>query len=951
MTARSTSEEAAFTLSVASGDALDVREVTAHERISALFSIKVTAVAHEADIDFEAIVGKPAGFEVKTRGQRRAWTGVCKELHQVAAEESGLSTYAIEIVPVLWLATQRRNHRMFQGLSDVDIATALMAEWGVTPVQQLSGTYKKRKVRVQYGESDFAFLCRLLEDAGVSFYFAEQGDETALVLTDAPHANDARPVLIPFRDHPSDADREHVTAVRVGRKVQPGRYAVRDHDYRRPPSFKLMGTAALAEGVEAALEEFHYAPGAFLFEGANGGGTPTADDRGQYRADPAAGDAMARRRLEAKRSEALSCAFETNAIDLAPGVVFGICWHPQRELGDDKRQLVIASTMAGKTGARLRHACEARVAEVPFRPALSTPKPKVQGVESATVVGPSGEEIHTDEFGRVRVHFHWDRESKMDEQSSCWIHVSQAWGGAMFGGVNLPRVGQEVLVDFLGGDPDRPVIVGRVFTNLQRVPYKLPDNKTQSGWKSASTGGTGGYNEIMFEDAAGKELVRVQAERDLQKLVKHDERVSIRHNRSTCVGSIDATTVGDTHVVMIAPPAEGGPQASSSITMTDKKIVLDTGAGATITLDRDKITIEADDLVEIWGKKRGVNLHAPAPGGQTNLFTGDSFTVSTQTIVMTGNDVSICAVDTLKLDGTGSATLSSDGTTSVSGKGSATLSSDGTTSVSGKGSATLSSSGTTNVSGTPVQLNGPGLFAGRVTEQAPATITTGAALVLVGGASFPFPVVMQDDGSLKVGDHITVKAGAGRYEDFQNRVMRDLGIMASTSAGLQRLKSIDNNPGGHDVTIREYSKAEADRWGENNSLNYPQNGNAGGTYDKDGNLVPGRGCGSEIGYNPDIGLGPGGNLPKEPADAVLFHELGHADHAAYGIDRGGESLNTGPLAGYENREEWQTIEGGVNQPGGTQVADVPVSPSENEYLGQRGYPYRRTDHGNGYKPA
>jgi type VI secretion system secreted protein VgrG len=915
-------EQAGFKVSVASGDALDARDFTVHERMSALFSISVTVVAHDADLDFEAIVGKPASFEVHAGPERRrTWTGICKELLQIAAEETGLSTYKLEIVPALWLATQRRNHRIFQGVSDVDIAVALMAEWGVNPVQMLSGAYKKRKYRVQYGESDFAFICRLLEDAGVSFYFAEADGETALVLSDAPHANEAREPLIPFRDHPSDADREHVTAVRVGRRLRPGRYVMRDHDYRRPPSFKLMGTAALAQGVEELLEEFHYAPGAFLFESANGDPTPHADDRGRYRADPSEGEVMARRRLEAKRSEALTCAFETNAIDLAPGVVFGMRWHPQRELGEDRRLLVVAATMSGTTGARWKHACEARSTAVPFRPALVTPKPDMHGVESATVVGPPGEEIHVDEFGRIRVHFHWDRESRMDDTSSCWIHVSQPWGGATYGGVNLPRVGQEVLVDFLGGDPDRPVVVGRVYTNLQRVPYKLPENKTQSGWKSSSTGGTGGFNEIMFEDAAGKELVRVQAERDLQKLVKnderanighdrsarvgHDERLMVAHSRTTQIGVVDSTLVGDTFSTMVLPPAEGGAENATALVMTHRKIVLDTGAGASIVMDGDKITIVAEDLVEIWGKKRGVNLHAPAPGGKTNFFSGDSFTVATQTIVLTGNDVAVTGIDTLKLEGTGSAKLTSNGTT--------------------------------DIGGTPIQLNGPGMFAGRVTEQAPATITTGAALVVIGGASFPLPVVKQADGSLKIGDHLIVKQGEGRYPDFQNRVMRDLGIMASTPAGLQRLNNIQNNPGGHNVTIREYSKAEAAKFGENNSVNTALDGtNSKPSYDGAGNMVPGRGSSSEIGYNPDIKLGPDGR-PSEPGDALLFHELGHADHAAYGIGRAGEAT-TGSLAGYENREEWQTIDGGVNKPGGTQVAGVPPSPSENEYLGQRGYP-------------
>lgn len=897
-----TAEQAAFTVSVASGDALDVRDFAVHERISALFSISVTVVARDADLDFEAIIGQPATFEVDAGSERRRrWTGICKELLQVAAEESGLSTYRLEIVPALWLATQRRNHRIFQGVSDIDIAVALMAEWGVNPVQKLSGTYRKRKYRVQYGEPDFAFICRLLEDAGVSFYFAEADGETALVLSDAPHANEARESLIPFRDQPSDADREHVTAVRIGRSLRPGRYVMRDHDYRRPPSFRLMGTAALGQGVEELLEEFHYAPGAFLFESANGDPTPHADDRGRYRADPAEGEAMARRRLEAKRSEALTCAFETNVMDLAPGIVFGMRWHPQRELREDRRLLVVAATMSGTTGARWKQACEARSAAVPFRPALATPKPEVHGIESATVVGPPGEEIHTDEFGRVRVQFHWDREGRMDDTSSCWIHVSQPWGGTTYGGINLPRVGQEVLIDFLGGDPDRPVVVGRVYTNLQRVPYKLPENKTQSGWKSNSTNNTGGFNEIMFEDAAGKELVRVQAERDLQKLVKNDERANIGHdrstrvgnderlmvsrNRATQIGAIDSTLVGDTFSVAVLPPAEGGTENGTALVMTYRKIVLDTGGGASIVMDNDKITIMAEDLVEIWGKKRGVNLHAPASSGKVNFITGDEFTVSTDKITLAGKDIAVVG-DVLKLEGTGSARLTSGGTT--------------------------------DVSGTPVQINGPGLFAGRVTDLAPAAITRGSSTVLIGGAPFPLDVVAVGD-DLKIGNNITIKNDPAD-PTFKAKVLRDLGTMSNTDTGLARLKSIDGA-----------SKAV--------SINHMSDTTGGGGTTSWGLPAGSDGSGSDakVWYNPDYNPpNPLDPANPKPADANLFHELTHADHAMHG---NAASTGTDPHSVWDNQEDQNTIAGGSAAHG----------PSENDYLRDRGYPYKRIDHHSGFE--
>jgi type VI secretion system secreted protein VgrG len=274
----------------------------------------------------------------------------------------------------------------------------------------------------------------------------------------------------------------------------------------------------------------------------------------------------------------------------------------------------------------------------------------------------------------------------MDEKSSCWIHVSQPWGGTGYGGVNLPRVGQEVIVDFLGGDPDRPVVIGRVYTNLQRVPYRLPDHKTQSGWRSSSTGGSGGYNEMMFEDAAGQELVRMQAEKDMHTLVKNDEehtvgrdrtrsvqrnesvsigknrtkqvaeneqvtigqnhRVAVGINRSTEVGTTDVTRVGHTHVVMISPPGELLPDPASSWVMTRHKIVLGTGAGATFTLEDGNVSFEcknmsivASDQLKIMAKD--VNII----GTSTTHLTGAS------EVMIVGGEIDVHTKGTVKIQG------------------------------------------------------------------------------------------------------------------------------------------------------------------------------------------------------------------------------------------------------------------------------------------------------------
>ena len=528
-------------VSVASGDALDVRRFDIAERMNELFEISIIALCDNPDIDFESVAGQAMTFSLRKDTETRTWSGLCSHIEQVAVEDTGLSTYRLTLVPALWLLTQRRNHRMFQLESEIDIVRKLLGEWGVPFVERLSGAYKKRKYRVQYGESDFAFMRRMLEDAGIAFCFE---DGAMLALHDAPESAGAR-APIAFRDNPTIADREHVTRMHVGRKVRPGKYTVRDHDYRRSPAFDLRSTAQAGGGVEGALERFHYVPGAFLYESDKGEPTPFADDKGRYRTDDKEASALAQRRLAANRVEAKAIAFDTNTLDLAPGTVVSFLDHPKSELAPGKKYLVTRSARTGEPG-RWTCACEAVSADSPYKPPLATPKPKTSGVESATVVGPAGEEIHTDEFGRVRVHFHWDRESKMNEGSSCWIHVSQPWGGTGFGGTNLPRIGQEVIVDFLGGDPDRPVIVGRVYTNLQKTPYTLPDNKTQSGWMSRSSpgGGASNYNEIMFEDKKGQELVRMQAEKDLDKLVKHDESVRIGHDRTKDVGHDDSLHVG-----------------------------------------------------------------------------------------------------------------------------------------------------------------------------------------------------------------------------------------------------------------------------------------------------------------------------------------------------------------------------------------------------------------------
>ncbi|MFO0617940.1 MAG: type VI secretion system tip protein TssI/VgrG [Polyangiaceae bacterium] len=541
----STNEE----VRIASGDALDVREFSVSQSMSTLFSVTVTAVSTNPNIDFEAAIGLEASFTLHGRGLGgvpQTWRGVLSELHQVRVDQAGVSTYQLRIEPKLWLASQRRNNRIYQGKSELDIARSILREWGVESAERITHEYKTRKYRVQYGETDFGFFSRMLEEAGISFHFVDHGGHTLCVLTDAPQENAERPLPIAFRDEPGAANVEYVTAVRVSRQVRPGKVTLRDHDYRRPSAYAL-GASASERGVEENLESFHYEPGAFLVEATRGDFTPAADDKGMHRTDEMEGQELAARRLAATRGDASTIHFETNVIDLAPGTVLRFLDHPQREVGEDKKLLVVASNITGTFDTLPKHRCEARSAAAAYHPPLRQPKPKAGGVESATVVGPPGEEIHTDEFGRVRVQFHWDREGTRDDNSSCWIHVSQSWSGAGYGATNLPRVGQEVIVDFLGGDPDRPVVTGRVYTNLQKTPYPLPENKTRSGWRSNSSPSYGGYNEIMFEDKAGGELFHTRAQRNMTTQVNNDHLSSVGNNKSTSIGKNESKSVGGNH--------------------------------------------------------------------------------------------------------------------------------------------------------------------------------------------------------------------------------------------------------------------------------------------------------------------------------------------------------------------------------------------------------------------
>lgn len=533
-----------LSVTITSDAALDVREFVVEQRLSVLFHIRLRVVSDDHAIDLDAVIGQPASFSIYHGMDERTWTGVCRVMELVRHTDDGLSTYDIVIVPWAWLLTQRRNQRMFQRLSEPEIACRILSDWGIRVESRLTETYKRREYRIQYGESDHALVCRMLEESGISYCFETLDNESTMVLTDAPGRREPRAGRLQYCDDVTLANGEYATQARVRREVCPGAFTLSDRDLRLAPTYPLRATVEIngRASVERTLEHHCLLPGAFLFEASKGDGTPLADDHGPFRSDEREVLAVAKKRLDAGRESAKVFSFETNALDIAPGMVVFIEGHAHPDFSQSL--LIVASTLKGTNDGAWTHACEGRHAAIPYRPPLVTCKPRVAGTETAMVVGPHGEEIHTDELGRVRVHFFWDRESKMDENSSCWVQVAQGWAGAGFGTVHLPRVGQEVLVGFLGGDPDEPIIVGRLFTALQRVPYSLPANKTKSGIRTSSSPGGNGYNELMFEDKAGEEFIEIHAQRDMKTRAKRDVKLDVGRDRNVVVQHDDEVVVG-----------------------------------------------------------------------------------------------------------------------------------------------------------------------------------------------------------------------------------------------------------------------------------------------------------------------------------------------------------------------------------------------------------------------
>jgi type VI secretion system secreted protein VgrG len=498
-------------------DTLLFRRATVIEQLGRPFQIDVDLLSEDPNVDFSKIVGTNATIRLLLQnGKTRYFNGfVTRFVHTGGSTRT--AHYRLTLSPWLWFLTRASDCRIFQNMTAKDIIMKVFRDRGFDDFEDsIKGTYVTREYTVQYRETDFNFVSRIMEEEGIYYYWDHKDGKHIMVLADeyASHAPFPEYKKMPYFP-PNQGNRlqEYIWDWIVEQQIQPGHYALRDYNFDKPTQ-DMDGKADLVrQHAQPNFDMFDY-PGGYM---------ETAD-----------GEPRAKVRLNEYQSEHEIVRGRGDVRGLAVGCTFTLENFPRD--AQNKEHLVTSAihelesddydsvAEGGSDVPSYRVSFTAMLATQQYRPRRLTPKPLIAGPQTAFVVGPDGEEIHTDKYGRVKVQFHWDRnpDETKTEELTCWMRVAQVWAGKGWGTVFLPRIGHEVVVEFIEGDPDRPLITGSVYNASNMPPYALPENKTQSTLKSNSSKGAGGFNEIRFEDKKGEEQFYVQAEKDKHLRVKND---------------------------------------------------------------------------------------------------------------------------------------------------------------------------------------------------------------------------------------------------------------------------------------------------------------------------------------------------------------------------------------------------------------------------------------------
>ena len=663
---------------------LQIAAMQGSEQLGRLFQYELDLYSSNPEINIDKILGKNVTVKlVLTDGETRYFNGFVSRFSQASqAEEGTYHSYEATLHPWLWFLTRTADCRIYQQKKVPDIVKQIFGDNGFSDVEdKLSGTYREWEYCVQYRETDFNFVSRLMEQEGIYYYFEHKDGKHTLVLCDSYSAH--KPIAgnnkLPYYPQGGGQEqKEHVYDWLLSREVQSGAYALHDYDFVRPKASLRVSRPFKRDHAEADREIYDY-PGEYIKTG----------DGEQY---------------ALTRIEELHVQFEqvkggSNARSMSTGGLFKLTNHPRN---DQNREYLVTSASyslstgdessgAGVASSEPIYTCSfsATESQTPYHSARVTPKPVVQGLQSAIVVGPSGEEIYPDEYGRVKVQFYWDRYGKGDENSSCWMRVAQVWAGKGWGAQHIPRIGQEVLVSFLEGDPDHPIISGRVYNGENMPPYKLPDNKTQSGIKSRSTksGTDENFNEIRFEDKKGEEQVVIHAEKDQEitvendethsvgndrsKDVGNDEATSIGNNRSESVGKDETVSIGNNQSLSVGKNRDHSVGENESISIATNR-TKDVGKDETFSIGENQSTSVGKDATLDVGAERQTSIGKDDQlnvGKKLLISAGDEIVLNTgsASITMKKNGDIVIKGKNITLDGSGNINIKASSSVSIKG--------------------------------------------------------------------------------------------------------------------------------------------------------------------------------------------------------------------------------------------------------------------------------------------
>jgi type VI secretion system secreted protein VgrG len=665
---------------------------TGEEALSTPFLFTLELICENASLDFTQVLGQGVTVSLELEeGGPQYFHGICTRFMQGITDE-GVTRYTAELRPWLWMLTLASDCKVFQNQSVPQIVTTIFQALGFTTSDyksSLSGSYTALEYCVQYRESTFDFVSRLLEGAGISYFFQHASGSHTLVLADASttYAALTWPTSVTYAgsDYGDDMEDEVVNCLLSG-VVTTGTVQVDDFNFTTPATNLTASATATAPSyaVASTMEQYDY-PGGYQVQGD--------------------GETLAGLLAASQEASAAMLRGDGGVRTFRSGYTFTLAGHDRTD-ANQSWLLTAVSHVADQEG--YSNHFEAVPGSTTWRPPLLTAAPVIAGTQTATVVGNSGSEVYTDQYGRVKVQFHWDQVGQNDENSSCWIRVAQAWAGQGWGTIFIPRVGMEVVVSFLEGDPNQPLVTGCVYNATQTVPYALPDNQTRSTLRTSSSTGGNGNNEIRFEDKAGSEELFIQAQKDMNLTVLNNCAWTITQANQVTVQQGDETLE-----VTQGNRARTVGQGNDTVTVSqgNRSVTVSQGAESlTVSQGNRTVTVSQGNEDHTVGGKRTLSVTGDESHSNSGAFSqtvGNGYTLN-----VTG-DVTISASGTLTLkSGSSSVTISSTSVSvqgaqsaSVNGNQSASIQGGTSLSISSGGTASVSATGSLSVSGAMVSVN------------------------------------------------------------------------------------------------------------------------------------------------------------------------------------------------------------------------------------------------------